>query len=373
MIEVDSRDRVLHTGMRCRFVAPDSTEWQEIVERVPHDYYHLPAYVNFAARFNNVSGTVCAFVARQDQCYFFAPLVISPITLPLAITDGPQLFDATCLRDSPSLIVGCGTSRPSAAFLNGAVDAFVSSLREKCVVSCFLWLHPLLLPDDEPLRRVGHLTHHKLSVSIDLTLPSAELWRQTRTNHRRAITRASREGQTARIDPTWESLGTFVQMYQETMGRVGATDYWYLSRQYFEGLKDGLADRLHLCLVERDGACVSAGVFSEVSGVVQYLYGATRTYALKYAPAKTMMHFMTMWAKDRGNHTLHLGGGTSSEDDLFHFKIGFSSRTHPVLSWRVVVDQAAYWRLTSAWEAAQGASADGPDGFFPAYRKPAST
>ena len=355
------------------FVAPDSPEWQEVLERVPHDYYHLPAYVRFAARINKLSGTVCAFVAREDQRYFFAPLVIRPITSSVAATEGPQLFDAACLCRDPSLIVGCVKSQAPAAFLNGALDAFVSSLREKRIVSCFLWLHPLWLPDEESLRRVGHLKHHKLTVSIDLTLRSDELWQQTRPSYRRAITRAWRDGQTARMDAAWESFGTFVDMYQETMRRVGAMDYWYLSRQYFEGLKDALTDRLHLCVVEQNGEVVCAGMFSEVSGVIQYIYGASRTHALMYSPAKTMIHFMTMWAKNRGNHTLHLGGGVSSEDNLFRFKTGFSSRTHPVLSWRVVVDRPAYCRLTSEWEAGQGVMADGPDGFFPAYRKPSLT
>jgi hypothetical protein len=368
MMEVDS-GLLLHSGMSCGFVASDSPEWQEVLERMPHDYYHLPAYVSFAARFNELSGTVCAFVARQDQCCFFAPLIIRPITSSLAGTEVPQLFDATCLQNDPSLTVGGVKYRGFAAFLNGALDAFVASLREKHVVSCFLWLDPLLLPDVQLLRRVGHVMHHKLSVSIDLTLRSEELWRQTRANHRRAITRASREGQVARIDPTWASLEAFGQMYQETMRRVGATDYWYLSRRYFEGLKDALAERLHLCVVERDGELVCAGMFSEISGVVQYIYGASRTHAQRHAPAKTMINFMTMWARERGNHTLHLGGGVRSEDDLFHFKRGFSSRIHPVLSWRVVVDAPAYQRLTAAWEAREGVTADGADGFFPAYRK----
>lgn len=370
MIEMDSAPRVWHTGMSCGFVAPGSPEWQEVLERVPHDYYQLPAYVRFASGFNKLYGTACAFVARQDQCYFFAPMIIRPISSPSSGTDGPQLFDATCLRGDPSLIVRCVESRGGAAFLNSALDAFVASLRERHVVSCFLWLHPLLLPDVQTLRKVGHVTHHKLSVSIDLTLPPEELWQQTRANHRRAITRASRDGQMARIDPGWTNLETFVQIYQETMGRVGATDYWYLSRQYFEGLKDALSDRLHLCVVERNGEPVGAGLFSEVAGIIQYIYGASRTHAQRHAPVKTMINFMTMWAKDRGNHTLHLGGGVSSEDDLFHFKIGFSPRTHPVLSWRVIVDAPAYQRLTTAWEATEEVMADGPDGFFPAYRKP---
>lgn len=370
MIDVDSADRVLDTGLSYRFVAADSPEWEEAVERIPHDYYQLPAYVSFASRFNKLPGTVCAFVARQAQCYFFAPLIIRPITSLPGIGDGPELFDATSLPGDPSLIAGGGVSSgSSAAFLNGALDAFVAGLREKRVVSCFLWLHPLWLPEEKSLRRAGHLTYHKLSVSIDLTLRSEELWKQIRGNHRRAIIRAWRVGQTARIDPRWERFGTFVEMYQETMRRVGAKDYWYLSPEYFEGLKDALSDRLHLCVVEQKGELVCAGLFSEVSGVIQYIYGASSTHALRDSPAKTMIHFMTMWAKDRGNHTLHLGGGVSSEDDLFHFKIGFSPRIHPVASWRVVVDAPAYQRLTAAWEARTGATADGPDGFFPVYRK----
>ena len=358
--------------MKSWFVTPESPQWSQTLARIPHDYYHLPAYVRFAAGPASPP-SVCAFVAEENDCYLFAPLIIRPIDESLSGRGGLQLFDATCLRGDPSLIVGGSRSQLPAGFLNRALAAFVAGLREKRVIACFLWLHPILIPDLEPLQTLGHLTHHKLTVSIDLTLSKSDLWKHTRANHRRGISRAGLDGQTARIDARPESLDTFVEIYQETMERVGASEYWYLSQDYFYGLKDALSERLHLCVIEQKGEVVAAGLFSEVCGIVQYVYGGSRTGALRHGPLKTMISFMTMWAKDRGNHSLHLGGGVRSDDDLFHFKVGFSPRTHPVLSWRLIVDDAAYGRLTTVWQTREKAVPDAVEGFFPAYRKPSPT
>lgn len=86
---------------------------------------------------------------------------------------------------------------------------------------------------------------------------------------------------------------------------------------------------------------------------------------------KTLMDFVRWWAKERGNQTLHLGGGLGGrEDALFDFKAGFSEGRYPFRTWRVVADEVAYRALGDDWASRHGAASDGAEGFFPAYRKP---
>jgi hypothetical protein len=64
---------------------------------------------------------------------------------------------------------------------------------------------------------------------------------------------------------------------------------------------------------------------------------------------------------------LHLGCGIGgARGSLFDYKRGFSDRTHPFFTWRVVTDPVEYERLTRA---RTGRAADDDDGFFPAYRR----
>lgn len=92
-------------------------------------------------------------------------------------------------------------------------------------LSAFVRLHPLLNP--LPPTAIGTLVRHGVAVSIDLTLPTEELWAQTRLNHRRDITRAVRLGYVARMDEDWRHLESFKHLYRATMARRSAAPFYF--------------------------------------------------------------------------------------------------------------------------------------------------
>jgi hypothetical protein len=163
-----------------------------------------------------------------------------------------------------------------------------------------------------PLARVGRIVGHGETVAIDLSLGEDEIWRQTRHNHRRQIRQAQRHGHIARIDQEWRQLDTFVQLYHDTMRRLGADDFYYFPRRFFSEMRQALGHRLHLCVVEIDGRVAAAGLFTEVCGIVQYHLSGTLDEMLENHPLKTMLNFVCFWAKDRGNRVFHLGGGSAA-------------------------------------------------------------
>ena len=172
-----------------------------------HDFYHLPAYVALCAA--QEGGQPRALHVTDDERTMLLPLVIR------RIPGGG--FDATSPYGYPGPI-GSGTDDP--AFLRVALVAGLQVLREAGLVSAFVRLHPLLNP--LPPEGVGTLVRHGETVSIDLTLPTDELWAQTRLNHRRDITRAVRLGYVARMDEEWRHLESFKRLYRATMARRSA-------------------------------------------------------------------------------------------------------------------------------------------------------
>jgi hypothetical protein len=271
-------------------------------------------------------------------------------------------FDVTSPYGYPGPI-GIGTDDP--AFLRVALVAGLQVLRDAGLVSAFIRLHPLLNPT--PPEGVGTLVAHGDTVSIDLTLPSAELWAQTRLNHRRDITRAARLEYVARMDEEWRHLESFGLLYRQTMERRLAIRFYFFEDAYFQGLRDALGERLHLCIVEKAGVVAAAGLFVETEGIVQYHLSGTDEAFRDVQPTKLMMHFVRSWAKERGNKILHLGGGVGgAADSLLQFKIGFSPLRHTFVTLRGVIDRQEYDRLV----AARGPRLDPglPTGFFPAYR-----
>jgi hypothetical protein len=126
-----------------------------------------------------------------------------------------------------------------------------------------------------------------------------------------------------------------------------------------------------VCLHE--GRPVAGALFVCCEGIVQYHLGGTRDDALALAPMALILDEARRWASEQGCQALHLGGGASGrpDDSLFHFKSGFSDRTHPFCVWRWIVLPEVYDELCSrkrAWEQRRAVRA--APGFFPAYRSP---
>ena len=107
-------------------------------------------------------------------------------------------------------------------------------LRDMGAVSLFIRFHPLLnviLPSGPGLVRHGE------TVVIDLSLPEAELWHQTRSNHRIHINRSMKAGDTVEIDDNWERLDEFKGVYEYTMARLGAGAFYLFDDRYYEELR----------------------------------------------------------------------------------------------------------------------------------------
>jgi len=132
-----------------------------------------------------------------------------------------------------------------------------------------------------------------------------------------------------------------------------------------EGLRHALGERIHLCTVSRGDQVASAGLFSELNGIVQYHLGGTKDEFLQDSPMKLMFDFARRFAKERGNRVLHLGGGVGGQaDPLLHFKAGFSQLRHRFHTYRLVTNEAEYARLCH-----QTGVTTNAEGYFPPFIK----
>jgi len=340
-----------------RLLQPDSRAWREALTAIRHDVYHLPSYVVMEA--DNLGGEAAAYYYKDGDRVFLLPLVVLPIP-------GTALSDASSPYGYPGPTSNADPG--DEPFWKAACNGLVEILASCSLVSCFVRLHPLLAVSLDALTSVGTLVEHGHTVSIDLTKSEEEMWSHVRPNHRRQINRARRDGAVVVVDQ-WDRLATFIEMYHETMRRVGASSSYYFQRPYFDRLRTALGNRVHLVTVEFHETVAAGGIFLECGEVFQYHLGATRTPFLSRQPAKLMFDEVRRWAKSRGGLALHLGGGVGGEDNsLFHFKAGFSRDWQPFRTWRIVADSAAYRYLAHT----SGAATDdvGLLEFFPAYRRP---
>jgi hypothetical protein len=344
--------------MRAELLSTDSPQWRQVLSSAPHDFYHLPEYVSLCA--GHERGRPAALFVADAGRSLLLPLIIRPIPY------GGD--DATSPYGYPGPVV---VGADGGQFLNRGMKVGVRLLASLGIASLFVRTHPLL--NLNPPEGCGVLVRGGDTVSVDLTVSSTEHWRQTRADHRSGINRAIRAGSTAELDPEWLHLTSFVHLYRTTMERVGADPFYFFDESYFQGLRMALADKLHLWTVKRrDGELASAALFVETGGIVQYHLAASDPRFSRESPTKLLLHRVRAWAKDRGNHILHLGGGLGTEDDsLLQFKAGFSPHRHRYHTVRIIVDPGRYRDLTELHAARAGPNTR--PRFFPAYRAPSTT
>jgi hypothetical protein len=330
---------------------PAAREWKEALQQTPHDMYHVPDYVVLDAQL--YGGVPTAFCYAEGDRRLLLPLIVRDVP-------GTDLRDALSPYGYPGPV---GDGDPE--FWERACAAMIETLRSDGIVTVFVRMHPLLNAPLPVLGGFGALVRHGETVSMDLTVSLDEMWRQTRSDHRNHINRARRDGTRVVFDD-WDRLGEWVEVYHDNMRRVGATSYYFFTREHLAALHDAVGDRMHLAVALEGDEVVGGNTFFEHDGIATGYVSSTRRARNRYAD-ELLYDEVRRWCKNRGDTVFHLGGGKGgSNDSLFSYKAGFSPSRHPFHTWRVVTDPGAYRRLVR--ERRPGADPADLTATFPSYR-----
>jgi hypothetical protein len=344
--------------------------WKQILEQLNSDFYHLPEYLAIEA--NRLDAIPEAFLATDGDKFFFVPYLLRKCDeklFPESISE--ECFDVTSPYGYPGFLYNqAASSDPD--FLKLVANELKSWFAKKGICSAFFRLHPILnqniiniFPADS-----FNFTDNGETIAVDLSLSEAQIWSNTRDSHRTKINRCKRRGIVATIGNDRRYLAEFRAIYQETMDRVAAKESYYFENEYYLNLLN-LEDKVHICLVELEGQAICGSLLFEHDGIVQYHLGGTKNEFLKLAPTTLMFDFIRLWAKERGNLYFHLGGGLGGgNDNLYHFKAGFSQQRYRFFTLRLITHTENYDKLVKRRAKTLDMQAERliESGFFPAYR-----
>lgn len=345
-------------GPGCAVLRPDQNrEWRQVLEGcAQYDFYHLPEFQQLEADRSEAQARL--FVYREGEHMIGLPLLLRPVD-PAA---RESWWDAT------SVYGYAGPVASPVPVPDSVRQNFHSALRqtlaEHRIVSVFSRLHPLI-PQEGLLAGLGECQSHGRTVAMDLTQTPEQQRAAYRGAYRTRINRLQREGVVCVRDEEGRHMAEFVDIYHETMRRVGAHHSYFFGADYFAKLAEGLGATLQLFVVIAAGRVAAGGLFTLCNGIVQYHLGGTRDEFLDLSPNPLIVDSVRLWANQMGSRVFHLGGGVGSkEDSLFHFKTGFSDGRHTFNTWRWVVAPEIYRKLCEE----TGVATD--TDYFPAYRSP---
>jgi hypothetical protein len=328
----------------------DDGRWNEFVDKsASADVYYRPGY----CRAYEAAGHGRAVAVVTERALF--PLLKRPLPF------GKEGFDAaTPYGYGGVLLTG---SDP-------VTTTDVLQLRDWCVtagvVSCLLRLHPLL---GGPGQLAGvdvrdlDIREHGPTTAIDLSrLEDGRLERMSK-GRKADLTIARRE-----LEVSWGGEGAleqFREVYDATMRRVGAGEFYLFPPEYYDALAQGLGDRLGVALAMLDGEPVGGALFLAGGRFAHYHLSGATDAGRELKAGTLLVHAGAEWARERGCELLHLGGGTAGADSLFAFKKSFGGETYTYAFATLVADRDRYDALVA--RRAEESEPPRPD-FFPAYR-----
>ena len=334
-------------------------KWDRVVEAACFsDVFHTVGYTKVFAEYD---GAAPELLVYKEPPYFIA--------LPLLIRRIPtrrDLFDATSVYGYAGPIASHPVEEIPPEVICGFQDVLHRALADRGIVSLFCRLHPLM----KQARLIAGLGTGAVTVgetiSIDLTLPPEVQWRCFRRNHRQDLKRMEALGVRCEIDRSWAHVAHFIDMYQQSMVRLGADRWYNFNEALFYGIKKHAGEHFHLfnCHYGGDICC---GVMVSLYGEVAHCFLSASASKHDRLPAmKLAFDVARKWAQLKGARCLFLGGGVHAKhDSLFHFKAGFSDKRHGFSVWRWVILQKEYADLCVAVGEVEHEDTDIK---FPAYR-----
>lgn len=231
------------------------------------------------------------------------------------------------------------------------------------VVSTFIRFHPLFAnqrqaPAGVHVERLADTIAWPLDADLDL-------FAGLHPKHRNKVRKARAAGLEVAVREAPPSLDEFAALYDETMSRLGADEFYFFPPGYWQALTEGLREQIVLVEARFGDELAAAALCFATAPWVHYHVSGTSERGREAGAANLVLYEAACWGQSRGLEQFHLGGGAGGrEDTLFHFKQRFfpEGRREAAVG-KLVHDEAAYLDLSGLTELRF-------DGYFPAYRKP---
>ncbi len=327
----------------------EAARWDEVVRGCAQsDVYHRAAYVLANAELER--SQALGLIASCGKQQYLLPLLLRPICAP----DGETWFDASTPYGYGGVI-----RLDSAATLPDAADLF-GCLREWCVgkelVCCVLRSHPLL--DQDWLISATDVDFVSVTRRGQTTALPLQRWDEARQcphemskGRRSDLALARRNLRVTWNDPSnqafsLEQFRIFRDLYEKTMWRVDATEFFHFPMSYYERLATLGAD-IGIALAWHGSRPVGGAVFMAGAINAHYHLGAGDDTGHLYKASTFLVVEGAKWARQRGCRILHLGGGMVPNDSLMNFKRSFGGEQHQFGHVTLISNRERYDSMTS--------------------------
>ena len=215
------------------------------------------------------------------------------------------------------------------------------------IVSEFVRFHPMI-GNQKAVEEHYDVIPLGETVAMDLSSPDL-IWENIVSKNRNVIRKAINNGVKIYNGRYPDIYEVFRNIYNKTMDKDNAKDYYYFKSEFYDSLLNDLAENAQVFYAQMpDGTIIAASIMLAANKMMNYhLSGSLKEYG-GLAATNLLLYKAALWGCANGYRTLYLGGGVGSEEDgLFKFKRAFyKGDLHRFYIGHKVFDTDVYQELT---------------------------
>jgi hypothetical protein len=263
-------------------------EWKQIVQRsLDYDSYHTWQYHSLTK-----DGTPVLLVYNEGDNFIAIPLLKRNIP-------NSDLFDMTSVYGYTGPISNLTFNAIPMQMKENFKKELIMFFKVNKIVSVFSRLNPLL--SQLPLMSTFQGIHDNGNgVVIDLHQSPEEQRSNYETSLLKQIKKLKNLGFSVQDKKNPEAIKEFADIYTENMKRVGATDYYMFTEEYFRKFLNSMDFHSKLIMVYHEGKAVCGGIVLFTQKIIQSHLSATKTSYLKYSPAKLLTDEISQLGRQLG-------------------------------------------------------------------------
>lgn len=201
-------------------------------------------------------------------------------------------------------------------------EAYEKWCVENSIISEFVRFHPVVKNYRFAVKNYDVVFSGK-TVAMDISTPEI-IWENMTSKNRNMVRKAEKNGITIHRGRNFELFEVFRQIYNATMDKDNASEYYYFSNAFYESVLNDLSEDAQIFYALYDEKIIAAAIVLCRNGKLNYhLSGSVKEHQ-NIAPGNLLLYKAALWGCEKGCKTFHLGGGVgASEDGLFKFKKSF--------------------------------------------------
>ena len=246
-------------------------------------------------------------------------------------------------------------------------SAYVNMMKEFNIVDNFVRYHPVLA-NAQPMKQISEVIDLGKTIALDLSSPEV-IWENIVSKNRNMIRKAEKNGIEIHHSKDYSLFDEFIRIYNATMDKDNATDYYYFKEDFYKSIHTDLYDNYEMFYAVYEGKIIAMSIMIFANNQMHYHLSGSLIEYRNLAPSNLLLYKAALWGCEQGFKTFHLGGGVGSgEDNLYKFKAAFNRNSDYQFSIaKHIFDQEKYDLLVNE-RANRDINFNKESSFFPLYR-----